>query len=371
MVTANPTVSAIEALLGEIAETLQLPTTLDAEVRQHYRALADYLANSKLGRWSPSLYAQGSFRIGTTVKPKGSDEFDLDFVCELAPSAKQEPGTLYGLVAGVIEESDRYGQRSERKPRCVRITFANNCHVDIVPAVPDAAMGGTAILIPDPVDGGWTWRSTNPKGYFEWFVKHQRVAQLTKAATIEPLLPPQTAGSKSGLQIGVQLLKRNHQVVVTDPHLRTPSIVHTTIAGHAVGSARTLTETFDAIVAATQSYGEKPEHVLHPANPREVISEKWDKPPVLRAYQAYAQTLSKQWTAVKAAEGRGYDVVMPLLNEMFGERPVATALKSLTEKTKSLGDSGRLKTVAAGSLTAVSTGLGNPRSTFFGDDVQD
>jgi hypothetical protein len=81
--TPTTTVNEIDALLSQIAVELQLPTALEKEARAHYHALTRYLAQSSLAGYSPDLYAQGSFRIGTTVKPLAGDEFDLDFVVEL------------------------------------------------------------------------------------------------------------------------------------------------------------------------------------------------------------------------------------------------------------------------------------------------
>lgn len=366
MVTASPPATSLRALLARIAEALQLPAHLDVGVRQHYEALASYISGSELSVYSPSLYAQGSFRIATTVKPVASEEFDLDFICELILPVTTSAQSVYELVAKVIERNGNYNGKVERKPRCIRVTFADQCHVDIVPAIPDAARGGTFILIPEQSDVLWSWKSTNPKGYVSWFTSLHEVRQLTKAASVEPLHPTQDADAKSPLQVGVQLLKRNHQIVISDSGLRTPSIVHTTIADNHAAGRQDVVDAFEAITVGIASYSAAPRHVLHPANPEEVISEKWNDPEVFSAFSAYTRTLGQQWAAVRAAKGRGYQALAPLLYKMFGEAPVQTAVKALAQHAKDLGDAGRLRTAVAGGLAVGGAGLGNPRKTFYG-----
>ncbi len=371
MVTLSATGTGLDELLVEVAEQLQLPLTLDGEVRTHYSALTDYLAGSAVGAFSPSLYAQGSFRIGTTVKPISEDEFDLDFVCELHGTTGMGPQDVYELVAKAIEVNGTYQDKTKRKDRCVRVHFARNCHLDIVPAVElndPSDMG--AIAITDGKDGSWKWKSTNPRGYVRWFESLRPIRTLAKAAQVEPLPPQEGIEIKSALQVGVQLLKRNHQKVVVAERLRTPSIVLTTIAGQASGGAASVRDVVSASVSSIEAYASSaaPRHLTHPVHAKEIISERWNDTDVYRTYRDYAGVVANQWSAVLAAEGRGYHVVAPLLNEMFGEAPVQAALRAVGERTRILKEQGRLRTAVTGGLVATTAGLGNPKNTYFGDD---
>jgi hypothetical protein len=181
-----------------------------------------------------------------------AEEFDLDFVCELRAEGDPTANDVYELLASVIEGSAIYGPISQRKPRCVRVTFDAHCHVDIVPAVPDPERGSTFILIPDRSESSWSWKPTNPKGYARWFEQLQEARVLAKAASVEPLPLPKEAGEKSPLQIAVQLVKRSHQLVVAE-NVRTPSIVHTTIAGHSAAGEGSISDAFDAVVTQRSS----------------------------------------------------------------------------------------------------------------------
>ncbi len=162
MVTKTVT-SELERLLSQIARELQLPPHLDTKVRDRYTSLADYLSGGKLASLSPDVYPQGSYPIGTTVKPLTGEEFDLDFIVKLsAVSSGEDPGTVFEAVASEIEQGGPYSGMTERKPSCIRITYADEFHMDVVPAVPDAERGGIAILIPRNNRGSLRWHATNP-----------------------------------------------------------------------------------------------------------------------------------------------------------------------------------------------------------------
>lgn len=357
--------SELDRLLREIAAQLQLSETTHSAVRSHYDALAQYLAEGRLAPYSPAVFAQGSYRIGTTVKPIGRDEFDLDFIVELAVASSAEPGDVYELVASEIERNGHYRGKTERKPRCIRISYPGQFHTDVVPAVPDQTDPGK-ILIPERVGNTMRWRSTDPKGYVRWFEAVSRGRHLDKYAAIEPLPPQGAIGHKTALQVGVQLLKRHHHIHVEDEKVRTPSIVLTTIAGLAAPGLPSLGDSMNAIVAGVHGYAQAPQHIRHPTAPNEVITEKWDDSAVLGAFCAQAQTLSVQWEKLIASTDQGYAATTELLRQMFGEAPVRRAHDVLAERKRSVSQDGRLRTAAGGTLIEVPRGQGNPRKTFFG-----
>lgn len=357
----------LERLLRQIAAQLQLPETTHATVRSHYDALAQYLAEGRLERYSPALFAQGSYRIGTTVKPIGRDEFDLDFIVELTVAGSLEPGDVYELVASEIERNGQYRGRTERKSRCIRISYAGQFHTDVVPAVPDQTSAG-AILIPEREGNKMRWRSTDPKGYVRWFEAVSRGRLLEKYAVIEPLPPQGGLAQKTALQVGVQLLKRHHHIHVEDEKLRTPSIVLTTIAGLAAPGVLSLGESMNAIVTGLHDYARSPQHISHPTAPNEILTEKWAEPAIFSAYCAQAEKLAIQWGNLIASTGQGYPATTKLLRQMFGEEPVQLANDILAERRRSVSQDGRLRTAAGGTLIEVPRGQGNPRKTFFGGD---
>lgn len=139
------------------------------------------------------MFAQGSTAIGTTVKPKRDDEFDLDFVLQVE-GWNGSPMALCNAVYSRLSAHGMYSSKLKPMRRCVRIEYAGEFHLDIVPAVLIASPTPTNILITDSNTQSWT--SSNPKGFARWFLNRARTS-LTKAERkIEPL-PTQTPAQQN------------------------------------------------------------------------------------------------------------------------------------------------------------------------------
>src|SRR2546428_8293587 len=73
-------------LLRLAAEALDMPEHLDKEAVRKYEEVGRYLgsADSPLNSSTPEIYHQGSFRLGTIIRPlTDKDEYDIDLVCLL------------------------------------------------------------------------------------------------------------------------------------------------------------------------------------------------------------------------------------------------------------------------------------------------
>jgi len=161
----------IEDLLNRIGESLQISDSKHKEISEHYEAVGSWLAEDEdLDHLNPTIYPQGSFAIGTTVKPIGQQEHDVDLVVQFDPW-DQGPDELFQAVLRRIESNGLYGEKTEPKNRCVRICYADNFHMDILPSRPDITgmLPDGSIDVPDRKLKDW--KESNPKGYVEWFEK--------------------------------------------------------------------------------------------------------------------------------------------------------------------------------------------------------
>lgn len=370
MTVATAVSSELETLLHLIAEELQLPPSLDQKARERYEALTQYLQETELGRHSISVYAQGSYRIGTTVKPLQGEEFDLDFVLELLLPSVVGPDVLMDMVWDQVQRNGHYSGMLERRPSCIRLLYADEFHMDIVPAVPDEHHGGTAILIPRETAGALAWHGTNPRGYAAWFESQSLMRILTKELAVEPLPPPADESEKTPLQTCVQLYKRNHHIAVSDEHLRTPSIVLTTIAGDAASGTSALGDAIDSINGSLSAFLTlaDPPQIANPAAPYEIVSDKWADARIFKVFQSYAARLKNDWDELLGLQGRGLDALVQKLNQMFGEWPVARAVKAASERLQAARGAGVLSTGAGGALQTGRTPRPNRPHTYFGSD---
>jgi hypothetical protein len=74
----------ISNLLGETVDELDIPPALHDAADKEYHGVGQFLADqSDTGSTEWDVYAQGSFRLGTVVRPLGTDHYDLDMVCRL------------------------------------------------------------------------------------------------------------------------------------------------------------------------------------------------------------------------------------------------------------------------------------------------
>src|SRR5579884_4240911 len=72
--------------LAQISDEIDIPDSLYEEATVTYQEVGVWLADEKseLARYSPEIYPQGSFRLGTVVKPVNTKcDYDIDLVCRL------------------------------------------------------------------------------------------------------------------------------------------------------------------------------------------------------------------------------------------------------------------------------------------------
>ena len=82
----------VNKALENLTDNIDISETRYKEAEGHYKAIGEWLGkdDSPLAPYSPEIYPQGSFRLGTVVKPiSDNDEYDIDLVCQLELS-KQE-----------------------------------------------------------------------------------------------------------------------------------------------------------------------------------------------------------------------------------------------------------------------------------------
>lgn len=386
-VTASAS-QTLDVLLELVCLRIQLTETQDQKARGHYKAVSSWLADeaSSLHSFSPYIFPQGSQRLGTTTKPIHQSEFDLDAICRLAIYGDCHPGLLYRLLWDRLWQNAIYRPMMKRMPRCVRLDYAGDFHLDIAPAVPDSRCGGTCLLVPD-LDANLAlehpqndeWKSTNPQGHADWFedkcvvpmVFNERMAR----AQVDPVPDQEPIHAKPALKRSVQLFKRWRDVEYVDrTHLAPPSIILTTLSGLIHQGEQLCTDALDAIldsVVATINSGKRI-RLTNPAHDAENICEKWDSNPA--AYFDFCRSVvafRDRWKRLQRL--RGIHEIEKELASLFGEAPVTWAINEMAQRhIVKPRDNGVLKVVpkSAGLLvpaTAAFRGVSVRPNTFHGD----
>lgn len=145
MNTASPELG-IRRLYDELSSALDVPPSRYREAKERYDAVGAWLdaEDSELRPFRPTIYPQGSFALGTAVRPLGNGDYDVDAVCLLegSPSSVTQQ-QLKGLVGRRLKHpTSRYRKMidpPEGSRRCwtIRYADASRFHLDVLPAIPD------------------------------------------------------------------------------------------------------------------------------------------------------------------------------------------------------------------------------------------
>lgn len=234
--------SAVYSVLDDICRDLELTEGQLSAARTSYETVAEWLSKSTEPFLSNvSVYAHGSAGLGTSVKPLGREDFDVDLIC-LAPdfTADRSPAELKRLVGDRLRENATYARMLEEKKRCWRLNYAREFHLDISPTIVNLKCMNGGELVPDKKLRDW--KPTNPSGYkalFEARAKLKPRVRLTKSgyvsdqANVEPF--PSKPTGKGVLRRTVQLLKRHRDIHFQDvtEEVAPISIIITTLAAQA------------------------------------------------------------------------------------------------------------------------------------------
>lgn len=375
----------LDGLLELVCLKIQLSRHQHETATGHYEAVSNWLAKpgSPLRDYRPHIFPQGSLRLGTTTKPLERAEFDLDLACLLEVNSPSHPGELYKLIWDRLQENGVYADRMKRLPRCIRIAYSGDFHLDIVPAIRDTQAGGSCILVPD-LDANLAidhpendqFKPSNPIGLASWFEDRCYTSFLVeryKMAKVDPVPEPEAIHEKPALKRSVQLMKRWRDVAFRSrQNLATPSIILTTLCGHLYRGQPVCSLALETILDGIVNWIESGRSMCltNPANPKEKICERWEERP--ESFDAFANGVSDfrdEWNRLRRA--RSLVEIEEGLSKLFDEAPVRWAIKAVAEQNVSLPRVQRtLRVAATGALGVALTtpGLAMPPNTFFGDN---
>lgn len=312
--TMNKTGAAI------LAESLDVPDEAYQRAAARYNDIGQWLSDqsrSASARFKPRISVQGSFRLGTPIKPLGTGEYDLDLACTLQEGismSSHSQMTLKNLVGADLERYrlDRgIKEGLDEKNRCWRLHYQDhvNFHIDTTPAIPfdpqiqvqlrermvkaglrdalaqtisERALGITDKRLPNYSQISPEWKISNPEGYALWFESRMRQASKLlesrafayKVASIDELPAYRW---KTPLQQAIQMLKRHRDIMFRrNPDGRPISIIITTLAAQAYNGETDLQFALDGILAGMGSHIRSAHpRVPNPVNPAEDFADKW------------------------------------------------------------------------------------------------
>lgn len=139
-------VQKLGMVFDSLAEELNITNTMLDKAETAYNALGEYIKSAN-DEWDVVIYPQGSFELGTVIKPLNEDEqYDVDLVV-LVKHPYYDAEELREQVWELLENHGRYEGKIENKKPCIRIQYADSSqfHMDIASAQDTTDKGDTSI----------------------------------------------------------------------------------------------------------------------------------------------------------------------------------------------------------------------------------
>lgn len=333
MYNINTNEARLDDLLNRIAESLQLDKTRREKMETAYKAVSEWIEVDE-GFFADvefEIYPHGSVLVGTTVKPNNKEEFDLDFVMHIRMDLdKYDPEEVYRELRRRLEQHETYKQMLVPKNRVLRLNYAGDFHIDIMPGCQEFTFDPDRILVRDKKLKNSV--SSNPRGFGRWFNAKANTVQeflLEKAYAMQELPDEEPYHLKQPLKRGVQLIKRYRDIYFEkDPDNATASIILTTLSGQYYNGEGTIYETVNNIVTKMHNAAKAGIHafsVSNPVNNDEDFADKWKQEPILfDSFLEFVADLKTAWENLKL-EADITDSEQQLKN-LFGDRTFSKAL---------------------------------------------
>ncbi len=363
----------LQRFLKATADSLDIPEELRQEATLKYEDIGEWLGaeDSNLRVYSPEIYPQGSFRLGTVVRPiVDADEYDIDFVCRL--EVEKEATTQKDLKKMV---GDRLRLRSdlarilEPLRRCWRLNYPKQFHMDVLPAIPNIQNPPTGILLTDRELT--RWQQSDPKAYAEWFYQRMEVVFEEKAlqfaeairANVEEIQEWQI---KTPLQRSIQLIKRHRDIYFQDDlDNKASSIIVTTLAAKAYRNQRDLFDALSDVLRDMTNFIENRNGrwwVENPVEPDENFADKWNESPEKRkAFLAWIERIRSDF--VVASRSLSFSEAVDSLAPRLGPE-VRDAARSLQVESKSAATQTAIQVAPLGSISHCQAPLWPLRQQF-------
>ena len=266
------------------------------------------------------------------------NEFDLDIVVHIKKIySAYTPNEIYNSLIKVLEQDERYRSKIEKKNRCVRLNYAGDFHLDILPGCIAFLNNDKNIKVPDRELRDWV--SSNPKGYSEFFLNKANLVKQPKLkgfynrlielkAEIKDL-PEEEFYLKTPLQRAVQLCKRCRDIYFEkNSEYATSSIVLTTLLLNFYNGEDSIYDTvlnvlnrikvaYDDSIAQNKRF-----KIINPVNADEDFADSWTKNHFDRFFK-FINDFHKSWEKLNESFSRGESDFLKL----FGEGVYKTALR--------------------------------------------
>ncbi|MBU3197388.1 nucleotidyltransferase [Clostridium algidicarnis] len=368
--------SQIDDYYEELYKELDIPETYYEKANTSYTSFNSWLDrdDSTLKEFEPETFLQGSFKLGTVIKPIGeNDSYDIDMVCKFNNLSKQtisqkDLKTLLGKEVESYAKSKSMVHEPKNGKRCWTLNYHDEAkfHMDILPCVDDSkkfimqlealeyaettSYKEKAVAITDKRSKGYEvisneWEISNPKGYYLWFQEKSKFIEKRYMLAEQFQMNAEELKEykvKTPLQKTIQILKRHRDIMFQEKIEKRPSsIIISTLSAKAYRGGDNLRDVLKYIVENMARYIEEVDgqyKVLNPVNPIENFADKWNEDQTLKNhFDAWLKEVKRSLTPYNESIKIYGEEFKKKISEQLGiSEKRSSELVSLKESTNSL-----------------------------------
>ena len=372
-----------DMMLRHIAKELDIAEDKFNKAVDSYKAVGIYLSNHINSE--VNIFAQGSFRLGTVIKPlSDEDDYDIDLVCRINKYFSN-PQTLKNEVGQALKDSDRYSKMlQDEGKRCWTLKYSDDAqyHMDILPAIKDVTYNNDKklkITTKDENTGVYKFTTTNPEAYFDWFNSRQKEEKRKLLENYafrnnEKIEDVPEYKVKTTLQVALQILKRYRDKKFENNLEDKPiSIILTTIMAQIYDGESNVYELIKNFAHNYHKYitiKNGIDWVENPVNSEENFADKWQiYPERKKAFSFFIAELKNDIINNTFLTSGNLLEESENYKKLFGTKIVERAYTSIGENSKTLRESGNMYVRNDGTLNFTQQGYQVKEHKFFGKEV--
>ena len=370
----------IDMVLRQIAKELDITDEKYENAVASYNAVGTYLSNNI--NVQVDIFPQGSFRLGTVIKPlSDEDDYDIDLVCKVNKYFSN-PKDLKNEVGQALKSSDRYSKMlQEEGKRCWTLKYADEAqyHMDILPAIEDITYDKDKklkITNKDEISNIYTFTTTNPEAYFEWFNEKQkeekrRLVESFAVQNNKNIEEVPDYKVKTTLQVALQILKRYRDKKFENNLENKPiSIILTTIMAQIYTGENNVYELIKKFSNNYYKYikiKDGIEWVENPVNSEENFADKWQIHPERKEdFKFFVSELKNDIVNNTFITSGDLFEESKSYKEIFGTKIVEKAYASIGKQAKTLRKNGNMYIDKDATVNFEQQGTNVKEHKFFG-----
>lgn len=315
-----------ELLLRNIVDMISLSETAKKQITKEYESLAMLFDKSNL---DVDIKYQGSYALGTAIKPLKSEEndYDIDLVVILENYTINNPRKIKEDVGNVLMESKLYRDKVTENRRSWTVSYYNS-HVDVLPSIVDEN-GESDIIITDNKEGYRTLCSS-PFRFKNWFLNRGMLLKESSQFFENQIEHPKDEDNNADtLKAIVKLIKfhRDAYFEDKDSELKPISMLITILAAEAFEGGNNFLEEVKKVVSGMRKqidWIDGRPYVYNPIDINENFTDKWDE---------YPEREEAFWNWLEDMEATFSKLNISKLKDTFGNL-VTTALIKVADNRK-------------------------------------